>query len=143
MLGTHRRETLSGAHFPNLSVVLEGSAERAGCVLSSAVCAEVSGEAGAPLESHPIAPLSCCREHACVHPSPQEMGPGMPPHHGPSSETEASVFQHWPHRNVTCSVTDESMEALNLAQHSQPLGRSQASALASATALWVGTGGRD
>lgn len=68
-----------------------------------------------------------------LHPSPSTGdGPRGCPHIMGSLQEQRLMCsyyaggKHWPHRNVTCSMTDESAEALNLAWHSQPFGLSQA-----------------
>lgn len=130
ILGTHGREALAGASFPDFSFVQRRAQKEQGCVLISALCSEGEGEAGTPWSVIwlPCSPPAV--DTAASIPQHRRQAPGMPPHHGQSSGTEAYVFyyagrKHGPHRNVTCSMTDESAEVLNLARHSQPLGRSQ------------------
>ena len=91
MLGTHRRETLAGARFPDFPVVERGVQKEQ--AVSLALRAEGRGEAGTPLECQSSGCLALLLPWTCLSPSlPTGDRPGTPPHHGPSSGTEASVF---------------------------------------------------
>ena len=79
MLGTHGREALAGASFPDFSFVQWRAQKEQGCVLISALCSESEGEAGTPWSVIWLPLLSSCCGHGCIHPPAQETGPGDAP----------------------------------------------------------------